>query len=474
MMVAMYGNIGQLILFFVTLISAVLVGLFTVTYAAHCFLTIVEDTAAGNEEVRWPDEPPTDWYGKPFFVGWLLLVPIVPASLLLLVSEAEFLQTPLGKLGVILAASWLFFPLCLWSALGANSTWHVVHFGMYRRIFQHPGILGLFYLLTAPIPVLGVALVYYGITKQNMFWLPMAAIGVSALLFIYARLAGRVAWLACQGLPVRKKKKQRRLRGVKAHDPWAAAEELEQTAASEAIVAAPDPPTKPRSKPAGAITAIDPWAVPDEPPLPPTFSPAELEVEDEWAPNKKPYGLASSADASPLPPPAMTKPQPVSEDDEEDEWTPNKKPYALKDYVAESQEKIQPAARARENADDDDEDEWTPNKKPYGLQKEEATSNRSEETRITARAPSGPEERIQSTAPAADSPPDAPELPTPSRLDMQIYLEPYKPFVPRWTLFSGVWEFPIYALSARALVYLSALAFVLGLLIRALLILWIY
>ena len=465
---AMVGAVGQLIFFFFTLCTAVIVGLFTLTYAAHCFLTIVVDTAAGNDEVHWPDEPPTDWYGKPIFLLWLLLLPFALVGMLLILSASE-LDGPLATLALLVGITWLFFPLSLWSSLGASSSWMIVHLGMYRRVFRHPGILLLFYLLTAPILVLGVALVYYGITRPNMVWLPIGAIGGSALLFIYARLAGRVAWLACQGLPTRQKKKQRRLRGVKAHDPWAA-DEQEEKRASEEVVTAPDPPTKPRSKPAAAITAIDPWAVADEPPLPPTFSPADLEVEDEWAPNKKPYGLASSTDANP-PPPAAPKPKPIPEDEEEDEWTPNKKPYALKDYVAESQEKTQPAARARENADYE-EDQWTPNKKPYGLQKEEATSNRPEETRISARAPSGPEERIQSAAPAAESPPDTPELPQPSRLDMQIYLEPYKPFVPRWTLFSGVWEFPIYALSARALVYLSTITFVLGLLIRALLLLW--
>src|SRR5207244_4226568 len=101
-MAAMYGNVGQLIFFFLTLMASVIVGLFTLTYAAHCFLTIVEDTAAGNDEVHWPDQPPTDWYGKPFFLGWLLSLPIALILGAMLLFQAELLEGPLGILPFLL------------------------------------------------------------------------------------------------------------------------------------------------------------------------------------------------------------------------------------------------------------------------------------------------------------------------------------------------------------------------------------
>jgi hypothetical protein len=84
------------------------------------------------------------------------------------------------------------------------------------------------------------------------------------------------------------------------------------------------------------------------------------------------------------------------------------------------------------------------------------------------------EDRITAAGAFTESvaPAEAAELPKPSRLDMQIYLEPYRPFIPRWTLFSGVWEFPSYATSVQALVYLSAVTFILGFFIRVLLMLW--
>ena len=477
-MVAMLGNVGQLIFFFFTLAASVTVGLFTITYAAHCFLTIVEDTAAGTDEVRWPDEPPTDWYGKPFYLLWLLFLPVVPASGVILLFESEILEGPLGILPLLLCITWLIFPLCLWSSLGASTSWLIVHFGMYRRVFRHPGLLGLFYLLTAPILVVAVALVYYGITSPSWLLLPLAAVTGSGLLFIYGRLLGRIAWKACQGLPARKKKKKR-LRGLASHDPWAGPVEAhDEQEPVEEIVATPPPPKKRLGKSTAAITTVDPWATPAEPPSIPSLpnSSAEMEEEDEWTPNKKPYGLARPDTGGGPPSKPAPKPQARSDEEEEDEWTPNKKPYALQGDFGVSSEKSQPEPVRRPFVpeEEEDEDEWTPHTKPYGLQPEERKRPRQpEETRITANAPQA-EDRIAApgTFPESVSPAEAPELPQPSRLDRQIYLEPYRPFVPRWTLFSGVWEFPLYATSLQALVNLSALTLILGFFIRVLLLLW--
>src|SRR5262245_17338212 len=123
---AMVGAVGKLIFFFFTLCSAIIVGLFTLTYAAHCFLTIVVDTAAGNDEVHWPDEPPTDWYGKPIFLLWLLLFPFALLGMVLILAASE-LDGPLETLALLVGLTWLFFPLSLWSSLGASSSWMIVH-----------------------------------------------------------------------------------------------------------------------------------------------------------------------------------------------------------------------------------------------------------------------------------------------------------------------------------------------------------
>src|SRR5262249_5863233 len=176
------------------------------------------------------------------------------------------------------------------------------------------------------------ALAHYGITSSSWLLLPLGAVTVSGLLFIYGRLLGRIAWKACRGLPARKKKKKKRLRGLVSHDPWAGpvGEEDDEPATAERIVATPPSPKKQLGKSSAPITAVDPWAIPQEPASTtsvPTSS-ASVEDEDEWTPDKKPYGLARGDAGIDPPSKPAPKPQGRSDEEEEDEWTPNKKPYA--------------------------------------------------------------------------------------------------------------------------------------------------
>src|ERR671936_2922622 len=75
----MVGNAGAALLFFMYLVGMTIIGLYVAAYAAHSFLTAVEDTAAGNDEVRWPHDPLVDWAWKLFYLVWLAAVWLVPA-----------------------------------------------------------------------------------------------------------------------------------------------------------------------------------------------------------------------------------------------------------------------------------------------------------------------------------------------------------------------------------------------------------
>src|SRR6202035_2888488 len=46
------------------LVAGVIVGTYVAAYAANCFLTVAEGTAAGNDKIHWPDEPFIDWLWK--------------------------------------------------------------------------------------------------------------------------------------------------------------------------------------------------------------------------------------------------------------------------------------------------------------------------------------------------------------------------------------------------------------------------
>ena len=51
-------------------------------YAAHCLLVVIEGTAAGTDQVVWPDEPVADWVARAAYVGGLAALWLVPAGLL--------------------------------------------------------------------------------------------------------------------------------------------------------------------------------------------------------------------------------------------------------------------------------------------------------------------------------------------------------------------------------------------------------
>src|SRR5436190_13852694 len=104
---------GESMMYFLLTALQVLVGLATLTYAAHSFLVVLIQTAAGEDKVVWPDEPFQDWLWKPVYLAWLVLIWSVPATLLL-----DQLALP-NRMMWLLAIGfvWLILPLTLLSSL---------------------------------------------------------------------------------------------------------------------------------------------------------------------------------------------------------------------------------------------------------------------------------------------------------------------------------------------------------------------
>jgi hypothetical protein len=192
----MVGAAGMAILFFMYLVAATILGVFVAGYAAHSFLTVVEDTAAGNDEVRWPQDPLVDWAWKLVYLGWLMLVWLVPA---LIVGkfwaagsppETAFARTA----GLVAVLFWLFFPITLLSSLSASSRWFVFSPAILPRFGQRPGAVAMFYLLTAPL-MLAAAVAARALLIADIYQLPFGAIGLTSVLLLYGRLFGRLALL---------------------------------------------------------------------------------------------------------------------------------------------------------------------------------------------------------------------------------------------------------------------------------------
>lgn len=183
----MPGAIGGAMMFFVLLAGLVIVGAYVFAYASHLFLTVIESTATGFDEVSWPDEPYIDWLWKGVYLLWLAALWLIP---LLLVG------TRIGEQHVAFWAAglgWLLFPISLLSSMSASSRWIVFSPALLPRLAARFGSLITFYLLTAPLLAL-VALAIWWNNRTGGFWpIPVAAFAVAAGLLIYARLFGRLA-----------------------------------------------------------------------------------------------------------------------------------------------------------------------------------------------------------------------------------------------------------------------------------------
>jgi hypothetical protein len=277
---------ARTMMFMVATVGQIIVGLYVLGYAAHCFLVILEDTAAGNDEVVWPDVPLTDWLGKIIYLTCLAAFWFIPAWLLLdLVAPAALGWFPGVPVGVLVVGIvWLVFPVSLFSSLSASPRWVVFRLEALRRLLHHLPALLVVYCVTGVL-LAGWAFLSYVTFAKYLFLLPVVACLGPAVLFIDARLLGRLAWLANFRTPERHPEEEAPAeKPISSEDPWA------------------DPqPAKPKKKKKGSrkksSTAYDPWAVPEEEPPREKERPVSLPVEG--------YGLAEE-EAPPAPRPASS------------------------------------------------------------------------------------------------------------------------------------------------------------------------
>src|SRR6516165_10063492 len=100
---------GAAIFFVLMLAMAMIVGTYVLTYAAHCFVTVVVQTAAGNDEVTWHEGPFLDWLWEAVYMLWLTAIWLGPIALAAKTGAA-------GNSGALFVAAglvWLFFPISL-------------------------------------------------------------------------------------------------------------------------------------------------------------------------------------------------------------------------------------------------------------------------------------------------------------------------------------------------------------------------
>jgi hypothetical protein len=236
------GAAGPAIIFMCLFVASIIVGVFVLAYAARCVLVIVQETGLGQDEIIWPHEPMQDWLGHAVQFIELLGIWLAPAALAARMLRNVWLPDDAALRMLLLTGPglWLFFPIGLLSSLSAQSRWVPLRWGIVVSFLRvAPGAF-VFYLLTAVLLSVAVVPWYYGLFGGQAVMLPVAA-GVSAtVLFIYARLLGRLA-LIIQRLPVQ-----------------------ERAPAKSKAPAPKRPPPRGKKKRKARPDVQDPWAVPEE------------------------------------------------------------------------------------------------------------------------------------------------------------------------------------------------------------------
>ena len=256
--------------FICLLLAGSLLGACLLTYAARCFGVIVEATAAGQDDVAWPDEPLMDWLGRALHLCWLVAFWLVPIAVLLrLLRHLNPAAPPALLLLAPVVLFWLLFPVSVLSSLSAHSRWVVFRPALVGGLFRVFPATTAFYGVTALL--LG-GLAALGFVTFACGWfvlIPVVAGAAAAGLFIYARLVGRLGWAlgeieppekpaaappAQRPRPRRPPRKRRPVRGVKTVDPWAVPETEEKAPPEpapsvEAYGVAKEEPARPAAKP---------------------------------------------------------------------------------------------------------------------------------------------------------------------------------------------------------------------------------
>jgi hypothetical protein len=276
----MVGDFASAIIFVCGMLTWVLLLTSVAAYAAYCMVTVVTDTAAGEDVVRWPGDAMIDWIGQSIRVGITFATLMIPVGFYLRFFGGSFYpDNPAGGAVVLTAAwMWLAFPIGLLCSMGSGQPFAILHPTVLRGLVLVVPWVVVFYILSALVCTVCLLLWVLALPGGVSPLIPVAAIASSAGLLIYARLLGRLGGLTQYAKPRHRsrsrpagKLKPKLRKRIKVTDPWA----------EPAEPAEPEPEPEAEAKPLYQAVQIQ---------APPPKPPARVEEEDEFAP-PTPYGV---------------------------------------------------------------------------------------------------------------------------------------------------------------------------------------
>jgi hypothetical protein len=167
----------------------------TGTYASGFFLASIQETAAGNNDIDWPDDSIGEKFFTFLYVAWIFLFSAVPFALAVAPLKLVFGYDFWGW--SLVPALILVFPILLLGGLASNSKWMLWDKELVRCLLARPLPLLIVYLMTAMLLVPCIGLGYLTIMRydQYLFLAPLTGYVWSASLLIYGRLLGRMLWI---------------------------------------------------------------------------------------------------------------------------------------------------------------------------------------------------------------------------------------------------------------------------------------
>ena len=261
----MLGALGNGILIVFLLAFGAMVGGMVLSYAAHCFLVVVEQTAAGADQVAWPDEPFVDWMWKGLYILWIAAAWLVPAWLIARAAAPDSLVYFLLVEALFFG---LFFPVSLLSSLSATSGFMLIRWTVVDRLFRCGGVLAAFYIfsglvLASAAVLIGLAFPAWAAMQERLatsgpawlpgfmdiwswiFILPMTAVTVAVVILLYGRLLGRLGWYLNRVVKTWEKREDRLPIARQAVTQPPKQEVIETAMVVEESAAAKAPPTAP-------------------------------------------------------------------------------------------------------------------------------------------------------------------------------------------------------------------------------------
>jgi hypothetical protein len=168
------------------------------SYASCLFFSILQETAAGNDEVSYGD---FDWRSS-FFqfirLAWVLLLSVVLPGFALSLCLGWWPALIIGPAT---------FAICLLCSLAADSWFKLIDPGMMGRFAKKPAAVAIVYVYSVAV-ALACAGIWWAATMYLALLAPVMGLVWAAGWLFYARLLGRAGYVLTYEKRKRKRKKK--------------------------------------------------------------------------------------------------------------------------------------------------------------------------------------------------------------------------------------------------------------------------